>query len=82
MKNILSYCKGSTFTGKEITDWCKYQIENNTSHIKEAKRLYPHYNLKPDRIYELRRRSFGPGADMCRIFDSKIKVCFVKKENE
>ena len=78
MKNILSYKLGSTFTGKEIMDWCKYQIETKSSHLREAKRLYFHYNFNPNRMYELQRLSFGPGADMGRVFTDSLKLCFVR----
>lgn len=36
MKNILSYKSGTLFYGKEIKEWIRYQIENETSHYKEA----------------------------------------------
>jgi len=37
MRNILSYrpnCKEAIFTGKEIKEFIKDQIENNKSHAK------------------------------------------------
>ena len=39
MRNILSCKVGTLFTGLEINTWCKYQIDNNTSHKKEAQRI-------------------------------------------
>lgn len=39
MVNILSIQNGQWITGKEINDWCRIQIEGNTSHAKEAARL-------------------------------------------
>jgi len=62
MKNIFSYKIGSVFTGKEIMDYCKSQLETCGSHLKEAKRIYLHYNLNPDSKYMLTRGLFGPGT--------------------
>ena len=39
MLNPLSLQIGQTCSGKEINDWCRYQIENNGSHYKDAVRL-------------------------------------------
>lgn len=77
MKNIFSYKEGSRFSGKEINDFCKDQIENNKSHAKEAKRIYFHYSLKDFTVYELVRLSFGPGTDQCRIYEN-TKIAFRK----
>ena len=53
MRNILSFEKGHKFTGQEILDWAKYQIENKTSHEKNANRIMRLYSetLVPDRLY-------------------------------
>lgn len=53
MKNILSYQPLTRFTGKEILDWAKFQIENNTSHVKQGKRILRLYEntLQLDRQY-------------------------------
>ena len=72
MRNIFSYKLDSIFTGKEIIDYCKYQIQNNGSHAKEAKRIYLHYNLKDDKLYKLDRLPFGPGTDPCRYCAEKL----------
>lgn len=72
MRNILSYKIGSAFSGKEIKDWCRYQIENKGSHFKEAKRLFQHYALDDTNFYELKRLPFGPGQDPCRMFPYKL----------
>ena len=39
MLNPFSMYYGQACTGKEINDWCCYQIENNTLYYKEAVRL-------------------------------------------
>ena len=77
MRNIFSYKEGSLFSGKEIKDFCKDQIENKKSHAKEAKRIYLHYNLKDFTIYALVRLSFGPGTDQCRTGEN-LKIAFRK----
>ena len=53
MKNILSYKPGTHFSGKEILDWAKYQIENKTSHYAQGKRVMRLYGktLNPNRSY-------------------------------
>lgn len=50
MLNPLSLQIGQTCSGKEINDWCRYQIENNGSHYKDAVRLLKK-NYKNDRTY-------------------------------
>ncbi len=53
MRNILSYPAQTKFTGQEIIDWCKFQMDSNGSHVKEARRLYSHYHIVPEAIYRL-----------------------------
>ena len=79
MRNIFSYKLDSIFTGKEIMDYCKYQIQNNGSHAKEAKRIYLHYNLKDNKLYKLDRLPFGPGTDQCRYGGEKLGFVRVNK---
>jgi hypothetical protein len=50
MLNPLSLQVGQEITGKEINDWCLYQIKNNGSHYKQAKYLLTK-NYKDDRVY-------------------------------
>ncbi|MBP3226729.1 MAG: hypothetical protein J6M08_07410 [Methanobrevibacter sp.] len=50
MLNPLSLQMGQTCSGKEINNWCRYQVENNGSHYKDAVRLLKK-NFKDDRIY-------------------------------
>lgn len=50
MLNPLSLQMGQTCSGKEINDWCNYQIKNNGSHYKDAVRLLKK-NYKDDRTY-------------------------------
>ncbi len=53
IKNILSYKPLTRFTGKEIIDWAKFQVNNNTSHVKQGKRILRLYEdtLKPECEY-------------------------------
>ena len=55
MKNILSYQPGTVFTGQEILDWAKYQIENKTSHFLQGRRVMRLYGktLNPNRKYHI-----------------------------
>lgn len=50
MLNPLSLQMGQTCSGKEINNWCRYQVENNGSHYKDAVRLLKK-NFKDDRTY-------------------------------
>lgn len=50
MLNPLSLQMGQTCSGKEINDWCNYQINNNGSHYKDAVRLLKK-NFRDDREY-------------------------------
>lgn len=53
MKNILSYQPGTVFTGKEILDWAKFHVENDTSHARQGRRILRLYSqtLNPTRFY-------------------------------
>lgn len=51
MKNILSYKSGTLFSGKEIKEWIRYQIENETSHYKEAVDMQRYDVLDEARYY-------------------------------
>lgn len=52
MRNILSYEPGTKFSGREILDWARHQVENKTSHEKQgAIILRRFYNLKPEKMY-------------------------------
>lgn len=65
MKNILSYEPGTLFSGKEIIEWAKYQIENRTSHYSQGNRVIRLYGatLNPVRMYEIKSsyESWGCG---------------------
>ena len=50
MLNPLSLQLNQTCTGKQINDWCRYQVESNGSHCKDAVRLLKK-NFKDDRTY-------------------------------
>ena len=77
MKNILSYKKGTSFLGKEIKEWAKYNIENQTSHMKQAKYILEKYsNLKEEEKYIIYTNSPGTG---CGEVVDKIGILSEKK---
>ena len=51
--NPTSYQPGARFTGKQLNDWCKDQVDNHRSHEKIAKKLWLHFVFKDNRVYEL-----------------------------
>lgn len=52
MKNILSYTPDAAFSGQEILDWAKYQVENKTGHFRNARLILYYYgNLNPETMY-------------------------------
>ena len=55
MKNILSYQVGHLFSGEEILEWAKYQVDNKTSHYKQGKRVLRMYGktLNPTNKYQI-----------------------------
>lgn len=79
--NILSYKENSIFTGQEIINFCNEHITNKGSHYNEARNIAMHYNFKPERLYQLKRLSFGPGADPCRIFKN-TSITFIRLREE
>lgn len=65
MKNILSYKPGTVFSGQEILDWAKYQVQNKTSHCSQGLRVLRLYGktLNPIRDYVIKSsyESWGCG---------------------
>ena len=54
MRNILSLKPGTPIQGIEIRNWFNYQIQNKTSHFKEAKAMKKRFeNLKDERFYKI-----------------------------
>ena len=63
MRNILSFENGHKFTGQEILDWAKYQVENKTSHEKYAKIMLRRFsNIKPEKMYTVKTNHPGTGC--------------------
>ena len=56
MRNILSYQSNTAFTGKEILAWAAFQVNNQTSHIKQGQKILKLYSetLNPSRYYYVR----------------------------
>jgi hypothetical protein len=62
MRNILSYEPGTKFSGKEILDWAKYQVENKTSHEKYGEVILRRFgNIKPEKMYCVETHHPGTG---------------------
>ena len=55
MRNILSYQPGTLFSGEEILVWAKYQVDNETSHYQQGKRILELYSktLKCGNYYQV-----------------------------
>ena len=52
MRNILSYQPLTTFSGEEILNWANFQVEYQTSHFKQGRRILRYFgNLRPERMY-------------------------------
>lgn len=59
MRNILSLTHGEWLTGKEIKEWIAFQIENETSHFKEAEKMRSYLTtLQDDRLYSVHRGDY------------------------
>ena len=65
MRNILSYQNG-VFSGEEIMNWAKHQVENKTSHKRNARYILNHYKLLPQRQYGIKTSFFGTGCGEVR----------------
>ena len=75
MLNPLSIQYGQMCTGKEINDWCRYQIKNNGCHYKDAVKFLKK-NYKDDRTY-CKCKKAKTGSD-----DSDVIEFYRIKENE
>ena len=55
MRNILSYNRSIPFEGKEILAWAHFQVENETSHAKQGRKILALYEatLAPERNYRV-----------------------------
>ena len=73
MKNILSYKLGTSFSGKEIKDWIRYNIENNTSHFKIAFKMRGYLEtLDDDAVYVLYKDNYSSCASYDDYFARRI----------
>ena len=74
MKNILSYQPGTPFSGADIIEWAKFQIENNTSHALQADHILVHYkNISPNEEYAVYTSYRGTSCGELR------KIPFLRK---
>lgn len=77
MKNILSYIPGTQFSGKEILDWAKYQVENKTSHEKYGEVILRRFgNIKPEKMYKVETNHRGTG---CGEIKNKPRIWKVRE---
>lgn len=69
MRNPLSYTQPSIFSGFEINEWCRDQIDRGTVRAREARRLL-RKNYKNDRMYilEWTCRDSGAGSQLMIVF--------------
>lgn len=58
MKNILSYSPYTRFKGKEIKEWIKFHIENQTEYTEEAKKMIDYLNISDSVEYYVRRGDY------------------------
>ena len=72
MKNILSYIPGTKFHGKEIKEWIKFHIENQTEYTKEARKMTNYLNISDDAEYVIYKGTYQ---------SSKRKFCIRKCAN-
>ena len=71
MKNILSYASDTRFKGKEIKEWIKYHIENQTEYTKEAKKMINYLNISDDGEYGISKGSYQASERKFCVFKSK-----------
>lgn len=57
MKNILSYTNKS-IKGKEIKEWIRFHIENQTEYTKEAQQMIDYLNISDDAEYKICRGDY------------------------
>ena len=63
MRNILSCVPSTRFSGQEILDWAKHQVENKTSHEGYAKIILRRFgNIKPEKMYTVTTNHPGTGC--------------------
>ena len=72
MKNILSYQPGTLFSGRDILDWAKYQVENHTSRYKFGEQVIKNYpDLQDCELYTIQTKQSTSG---CHETRNKIMI--------
>ena len=75
MKNILSYCSGRAFSGREIMDWSHAFSQAKDKKGKYARYILKHYRLIPNRKYNV--YTYAPGTSC-----NEIRHCpYIVKES-
>lgn len=58
MRNILSCYPCTRFKGKEIKEWIRFHIENQTEYTKEAQKMIDYLNISDDVEYKIYRGTY------------------------
>ena len=78
MKNILSYCDGSVFSGKEIMDWSYAFSHAKDKKGKYARYILKHYRLILNRRYNVYTYAPGTGCNEIRHLPYIVKENYVR----
>ena len=74
VKNILSFQPNNVLSGIEIKNWIRYNIENNTSHSKVAKRMVGYLEtLEDDAKYTLYKEQYHSCASCGDYFVKRVR---------
>ena len=58
MKNILSYARGTKIKGKEIKEWVRFHIENQTEYTDIANNMIRYLNISDDAEYQISKGNY------------------------
>ena len=59
MKDILSYISNKKIKGSEIKEWIKFNIDNQTEYMEEAKEIIKYFNISDDNYYFISKWNNG-----------------------
>ena len=58
MRNLLSLKPGTQIKGKEIKDWILYQLEHQTSHYNNARKMQKYLNIDNEKMYIISKGTY------------------------
>ena len=58
MQNILSFQSNTKIKGKIIKNWIQYNINNKTSHTREAIKMLKYLNINDNKYYYVRKGDY------------------------